>query len=79
MITVHCEREAGDVCFAVLEDGEWIGDIEQLSDGTWIGDVTQGNGPPSKPHATRDEAVAWVVHCGLRYEPVEYTVGPDMP
>lgn len=51
-------------CIIVKRDDEWLGDIEQLADGTWIGDLTMGNGPPSKPFATRAEAVAYVVTCG---------------
>lgn len=50
-----------DTCWAVFVDGDDMGDIEQLSDGTWIGDITNGNGPPSKPYASRDEAVQYVV------------------
>jgi hypothetical protein len=60
-MTVHLQQTHPlDNCWAVFVDGDDFGDIEQLADGTWIGDVTSGNGPPSRPFATRDEAVAYV-------------------
>lgn len=48
--------------FAVYVDDDCFGDIERRTDGTWVGDITLGNGPPSKPYATCDEAVAYVVN-----------------
>lgn len=47
--------------FDVYVNGEYFGYIEKRSNGTWIGDITDGNGPPSKPFADRDEAIAYVV------------------
>lgn len=52
---------SGDGLLTVFSNGDWLGDLERLADDTWVGDVTQGNGPPSKPFATRDEALTYVV------------------